>query len=267
LRLIWQDILGVDGIGIDDSFFELGGTSILAVRLFADIERSFGRNLPLTTLLEASTIRKLARVLQEDGDSSSWTSLVAIQPEGTRAPLLCVHAAGGNVLFYRDLARRLGNDQPVYGLQAKGLEHRRLVHNRVADMAAHYIAELRSLQPQGPYYLAGACFGGLVVYEMSQQLTAQGHVVALAALFNTSVPSYSKSVSERGRLLAKAADWSSRAEHHIGSLLQLPSRQKMAYLISKSNKAWKREMEGKKPVTVRVVGTANGDTIVVESIK
>jgi FkbH-like protein len=239
LKLIWQEILGIDDIGVDDSFFDLGGTSLLAVSLFADIERQFGRNLPLGTLFEASTIRQLARILRERSDSSRWTSLVAIQPEGTRPPLFCVHAAGGNVLFYRDLVKHLGPDQPVYGLQAKGLERRRLAHNRVEDMAAHYISEVRLVQPEGPYYLAGACFGGLVVYEMCQQLLAQGEGVALAALFNTSVPSSLKSLSGSDRLLAHASDVVNRAEHHVGSLLLLPPRQKITYLIGKSNKVWR----------------------------
>ena len=239
LKLIWQDILGIDDIGIDDNFFDLGGTSFLAVRVFADIERGFGRNLPLATLFEAPTVRKLARVLREQGDTSLWTSIVAIQPEGKRPPLFCVHAAGGNVLFYRDLARHLGNDQPLYGLQAKGLQQKRLAHNRVEDMAAHYIAEVRLLQPEGPYYLAGASFGGLVVYEMCQQMLAQGEVIALAALFNTSASLPQKSLEGSDRLLSRASDVLNRAEHHLGSLVMLPPRQKLAYLISKSNKAWR----------------------------
>jgi FkbH-like protein len=239
LKEIFQDILGIQDVGVDDSFFDLGGTSILAVRLFADIERQFGRNLPLATLFEAVTIRQLAGILQGQSDRSRWTSLVSIQPEGSRPPLFCVHAAGGNVLFYRDLAKHLGADQPVYGLQAKGLERRRLAHNRVEDMAAHYIAEIRMVQREGPYYLAGACFGGLVVYEMCQQLLAQGEVVALAALFNTRVPASLKLLSTSDRLLAHAFDVLKRAEHHVGSLLLLPPRQKITYLIGKSNKAWR----------------------------
>jgi len=237
LKLIWQDALGIDDIGIDDSFFDLGGTSFLAVRVFADIERGFRRNLPLATLFEAPTVRKLARVLREQGDDSLWTSMVAIQPEGTRPPLFCVHAAGGNVLFYRDLAMRLGNDQPVYGLQAKGLQQKRLAHNRVEDMAAHYIAEVRLLQPEGPYYLAGASFGGLVVYEMCRQLLAQGEVIALAVLFNTSSPLHQNSPVGTDRLLSRASDVLNRAEHHWGSLVLLPPRKKLSYLISKSGKA------------------------------
>ena len=122
LARIWQELLGVDSIAPDQNYFDLGGDSSVAVHLFAQIEREFKVKLPLATLFEAPTIEELSRVLRRQAPSSGWSPLVAIQPEGSRPPLFCMHGAGGNILVYRDLARRLGSNQPFYGLQAPGLD-------------------------------------------------------------------------------------------------------------------------------------------------
>ncbi len=185
LQKIWESLLGTSPIGLNQNYFELGGTSILAVRLFAQIAREFQRKLPLSVLFEAQTIAQLAKVLQDDGVSSDWSPLVAIQPLGSRPLFFCIHGGGGNVLIYRDLARHLGSDQPFYGLQAQGLDGERPCLTTIEAMATLYVSEIRRLQPQGPYYLGGYCLGGTVAYEMAQQLQAQGEEVALLALFDT----------------------------------------------------------------------------------
>jgi amino acid adenylation domain-containing protein len=185
---LWERVLGIKSIGVTDNFFELGGHSLLASRLFAQIENRFGRNLPLATLFQSPTIEQLATVLRERETRKAWSSLVEIQPLGTRPPLFCVHAAGANVLIYRPLARHLGLDQPVYALQAQGLDGRTPPFTRVEDIAAHYLKDIRALQPQGPYFLLGASFGGLVIYEMALQLLAQGQQVAMLAMLNTDCP-------------------------------------------------------------------------------
>ena len=190
LANIWEKILDVKTVGVQDSFFELGGHSLLAVRLFAQIENRFGRRLPLAALFQAPTIEQLANVLRETASSKGWSSLVPIQPLGSKPPLYCVHAAGANVLIYRPLSRHLGNEQPVYALQAQGLDGQRQPLLHIEDMAAHYIREMRAFQPEGPYQLLGASFGGLVIFEMAQQLLEQGQEVALMAMLNTNCPVY-----------------------------------------------------------------------------
>jgi thioesterase domain-containing protein/acyl carrier protein len=182
---IWESGFGKRPISARDDFFELGGDSLLAARLFAEIEKTFQIELPLATLLQAPTIEGLARIVRERGSSVSWSSLVAIQPGGTRPPLFLAHGAGGNVLIYRDLARYLGPDQPVYGLQSQGLDGKQPFLDRIEDMAARYVKEIRKAQPEGPYFLAGYCVGGTVALEMAQQLQAQEQEVALLALIDT----------------------------------------------------------------------------------
>jgi thioesterase domain-containing protein/acyl carrier protein len=187
---IWQDVLGMDRMSVYDNFFDLGGHSLLAVRLFAQIEKTFGKRLPLAVLFEAPTIEQLTNVLRQEEWSAPWTSLVAIQPGGSRPPFFCIHGHDGHVFYFRDLARLLGPEQPFYGLQALGLDGKQARHTRVEEMAAHYLKELQTLQPEGPYFLGGYCFGGRVAFEMAQQLCAQGQTVALLALLNAFAPGH-----------------------------------------------------------------------------
>jgi thioesterase domain-containing protein/acyl carrier protein len=182
---IWAAVLGKDSIGIRDNFFDLGGHSLLAARLMHRIEQTLGQRLPLAALLQAPTVEQFAAQLRQEGWSASWSSLVAIQPEGSRPPFFCVHGVGGNVLGFRDLARHLGNDQPFYALQPQGLDGKRPCLTSVAEMAERYIREIRQVQPEGPYRIGGYSFGGLVAYEMAQQLRAQDQEVSLLALFDT----------------------------------------------------------------------------------
>ena len=185
LAKIWERILGVKNVGVRDSFFDLGGHSLLAVALFAQIEKVLGKSLPPATLFQAQTVEELAAVLRGQGSPSTWSSLVPIQPRGSRPPLFCVHAQSGQVLFYHALARHLGKQQPLYGLQSLGLDGARPPLASVEQMAEHYLGEIRTVQPEGPYYLAGFCLGGYVAFEMARQLEAVGQQVALCAVFDT----------------------------------------------------------------------------------
>lgn len=187
---IWEQTLGVKPIGIEDNFFELGGESLVALKLFTRIEKVLGHNLPLTTLLAAPTVAKLTGVLEQTTERipETHSSLVPIQPHGSQPPLFLVHGAGMHVLIFKDLATHLGSDRPLYGLQPKGLNSQQTPLFAVEDMAEHYIQALQTVQPQGPYYLGGFSFGGLVAFEMAQQLVRQGHEVALVALLDTFSP-------------------------------------------------------------------------------
>lgn len=187
---IWQGVLGIPEIGITDNFFALGGHSLSAVRLIARLQHEFQRPMPLSTLIEG-TIEQMATLLRQQNDATLWPTLVPIQSSGTRRPFFCVHAVGGDVLAYHALARRLGPDQPFYGLQAPPLHEVSDRELRIEDMASRYIQALRTLQPSGPYQLGGWSFGGVVAFEMAQQLHRQGEQVALLALLDTRTPQMS----------------------------------------------------------------------------
>lgn len=185
LSRIWEDLLGVESIAVDQNYFDLGGDSSLGVQMFAQIERVFKVKLPLATLYEASTIEELARIVRGEVESSGWSPLVAIQPSGSRPPFFCFHGAGGNVLNYQKLSQHLGSDQPFYGLQSQGLDGTSPLLTTIEEMAALYVKHIRRVQDSGPYFLGGYCMGGTIAYEVAQQLHAAGETVALLALFDT----------------------------------------------------------------------------------
>ena len=182
---LWEAVFDKRPIGIGDDFFDLGGTSLLAARLFAQIEQVFKQRIPLVALVQAPTIKKLAKAIHPAGSSDAWHSLVTIQPGGVRPPLFCIHGESGNLLIYRSLARQLGPDQPIYGLQPQGLDGKQTPLTRIEDMAARYIKEIQVIQPQGPYFLAGYCMGGTIAFEMAHQLSRQAQRVDLLALLDT----------------------------------------------------------------------------------
>lgn len=193
---LWSELTGREKVGVRDSFFELGGDSLLAVRLMTEVERQFGRKLPLVWLFQDPTIERLAAVLRT-GDQPG-VCLVPIRPRraGSRPPLFCAHPAGGTVFCYRELAERLPLDQPVYGLQARGIDGREPPRARLEEMAADYVAELGAEQPAGPYWLLGWSLGGLIVFEMARQLEAQGRPAELVAVIDAGMIAPGESFDE-----------------------------------------------------------------------
>jgi pimeloyl-ACP methyl ester carboxylesterase len=185
---IWAEVLKCDRIGIRDNFFELGGDSLLAVRLMAQIHEQFERELPLSTLFLNPTVEGLANTLGQESDTLPWSPLVPLQPAGSKPPFFCIHPIFGTVFPYYELAYCLGFDQPFYGLQPLGLDGEQPPLTRIEDIAAYYIKALRKVQPSGPYFLGGWSFGGLVAFEMAQQLMRGGHQVALLALLDALAP-------------------------------------------------------------------------------
>ena len=195
---IWSELLNASGASHESpsripvsaefvarNYFELGGDSLSAAQMLAQIEKRFGVRIPLALLLQEPTIERLAQIVHEQGSSISWQALVPIRTQGTRVPLFLFHGAGGNVLMYRDLARHLRADQLLYGLQCQGLDEQSPLLTSIEDMAAAYLREIRLVQNAGPYFLGGYCMGGTIAYEVAQQLHAMGEEVALLAMMDT----------------------------------------------------------------------------------
>lgn len=212
LTAIWEKVLGVRPIGITDDFFELGGYSLTAVSLLEKVEKAFGKNLSPAILLEASTIEQQASILRKEGWSQPYSSLVAIQPVGSKLPFFCIHGGSGSILRYRRLARHLGPEQPFYGLQPLGLERDQSPIGRLEDIAAHYAEQIRAVQPEGPYLLGGRCFGGIVAFELARQFQAQGQEVALLAILDSGPP-------KKGRTDSPGKNGSSRSLSHYARRL------------------------------------------------
>jgi amino acid adenylation domain-containing protein len=185
LAAVWKDVLGVERIGAHDDFFDLGGQSILATRLVARLRGELGVDVPVAMLVQAPTIEAMARALAA-GERAVRLPLVPLQTFGERPPLFMVHPAGGHVICYRGMAVSLAPDQPVYGLQPRGLEDGMEPIDSLPEMAAYYVEAVRRFRPRGPYRLGGWSFGGVVAWEMARQLRAAGEAVDLLALLDTS---------------------------------------------------------------------------------
>ena len=188
LATIWGRLLDAPALRRNDDFFSLGGHSLMTLRLFADIEMEFGRRLPVASIFESPTLAELAGRIDSDGAEAAWKSLVPIAPAGWKRPLFCVHGAGGNVALFAKLGRSLDPERPLYGLQAQGLDGTTRPHRQIEAMAAHYLAEIRGVQPRGPYLLGGICKGAQVALEMSQQLQALGEEVSLLVVLDSKEP-------------------------------------------------------------------------------
>jgi amino acid adenylation domain-containing protein len=184
---IWENLLNTSPIGVTDNFFNLGGHSFLAVRLMSQIYDKFGRNLPLSTLFENATIEKLAAIVSQTSRQSSNSPLVAINSAGDKIPFFCIHGAGGNITPYFNLSRRLGEDYPFYALE-DSLEKNKPEIISVEETATRYLQEIRKVQPNSPYLLGGHCYGGVLAFEMAQQLQKQGQTVGLLVVIDAILP-------------------------------------------------------------------------------
>lgn len=190
LTKIWEEVLGQHPISVTDNFFEIGGRSIQAVRLFGQIERRLKSNIPPTALIQYPTIRALAGLISGENNSDSWSSLVPLRASGDKPPIFCIHGGGAHVLFYQPLARYLGPDQPVYGLQPVGLDGIESTHTSIEEMAAYYVDIVRKVQPLGPYTLVSTCFGIAVTLEMGKILDQLGDSISTLVMVDSAPPKF-----------------------------------------------------------------------------
>lgn len=187
MKAVWQSLLKTPAISLDDDFFALGGHSLLAATLFAEIERLTGKRLPLSLLFETPTLRHLCDAIRQEW-SPPWKSLVAVQPKGHKRPIFLVPPAATTSLRFAHIAQHLGTERPVFSFESMGMDGISRPHKRVEEMAAHYIREMRLIQPKGPYLVGGMCFGAFVALEMAQSLLAQGEEVAQLVIMDAPAP-------------------------------------------------------------------------------
>ncbi|MBD2256449.1 amino acid adenylation domain-containing protein [Pseudanabaena sp. FACHB-2040] len=236
LIAIWEEVLQVQPIGVQDNFFDLGGNSLLATALFTKIERVLGRELPVSLLFDYPTVGQLANFLQQGEQTVQVRSLVAIRPGQAKPPLFCMHTRTGQIFEYYGLTKYLEADQPVYGLQpTPTMRGQAPSYQPLEEMAADYIQDIRSLQPNGPYFLCGYSFGGLLAYEIAQQLSAQGQPIALLVLidaFNTPQPWFGP------------IPLHTKVAVHLKNLKPLSLKERVAYLW---NRAWKLDEANPSP--------------------
>ncbi|MEI6291679.1 MAG: thioesterase domain-containing protein, partial [Chloroflexota bacterium] len=192
---LWEHLLEYSPISINENFFEIGGHSLLVVRLVTQLEKELGKPLSLALIFHAPTIAAMAAALRKDGWKPTWSSLVPIRTAGSLPPLFCVHADGG-AFFYVRFANYLPQEQPFYGLQARGLDGLEPPFDTVEEMARHYITEIRSVQPAGPYLISGFSMGGVVIYEMAKQLKDMGEK-SLIIFLDASSPAYPEFITTR----------------------------------------------------------------------
>ncbi|MDH4386692.1 MAG: acetoacetate--CoA ligase [Caulobacter sp.] len=220
---LWSELLQTEDPGPDDNFFDLGGHSLMAARILAEIRQRTGRALPMATLLHAPTLRSLTAAMQSK-DWQAGSRLTSLVEDGEGAPFFLVHSMTGNVLQLHSLVKALGKGRPVIGIQARGLDLDETPLDRVEAMADDYLQAICARQPRGPYSLGGFSFGGLVAFEMARRLRARGEQVALLVLLDTQPDKAFLPLAERTRLLGI------RLAHHAGRLVRMGLAGQLTYL-------------------------------------
>lgn len=235
---IWQALLGVEQLRPEQDFFDLGGDSLLAVTARARLGQEFGVELPLSAFVTAPTLRQCAELISAACSGSgptpeAWSPLVRLAEGGGGTPLFLMHSHGGNVLEYYPLARHLAADRPVYALQARGVDGRDYPEPTIPGMATAYLEAIRTIQPKGPYLLAGYCFGGHLAVEAAHQLNAIGETVELLVLIDAPTPAYPVVRPGIGKLGYALDGYVCRWTFELRNLSGLPVRKKLAHLLSR----------------------------------
>jgi amino acid adenylation domain-containing protein len=229
LCAIWAELLGVPRVGIHDNFFDLGGHSLLAVRVLARIlERWPYHQLTIAIFLQAPTVAEFAAIIRS-GKQVMTGCLVPFRKTGTHFPFFCIPGGGGNVVSLRGMADAFSSAQPFYCLQAKGLDGREPLRT-VEEAAALYIEEIRHIQPHGPYYLGGTCFGGLVAFEMARILCEEGEEIGLLTLIDTYNFAFGNTLSKPRLLYENTRFLGSRIAYHVRKLKKVAWSDRAGYL-------------------------------------
>lgn len=233
LASLWEELLNVPTVGLDEDFFELGGDSIIAVRLFSSINKRFGTNLAASTLFESRTIRQLGNSIRKAMFAAQPAAKVVALRENSSGPaLFVVPSVFDNVLYFREVAMHLTNTCSLYGIEpiTAPAEHEDQHPALAIDiLAQHYISELQRLQAHGPYCLTGHCFGGFVAYEMAQQLSSNGEHVAFLGLINVVEPNYLMRIDESNRNVGIATRYKARLQ------FILAGKDRLSYLRGRKN--------------------------------
>lgn len=246
---IFQRVLGREPVGLDDDFLDLGGDSILAIELMAEIEQVFGQELPMTTIYDAPTVRELAVVIAEQTRPVS-SSLVMLKPGAATGALFIAHGLGGSVMELRQVANAIETDNAVYGIEARGLDGSAEPFDSIQDMARFYVGEIRRVQPRGPYLLAGFSFGGLVALEMAQLLRKEGETVGFLALLDSfphtrywPLRSRFESWRRLARFSGSGATMARLVDYHRDVLRSKSAGGKILYLASRGWRALKLSVD------------------------
>ena len=230
LAAVWEHVLEIKPVGVEDNFFSLGGDSLLAAQLFVEIERTFHKKLPLSILYQAANVREQAKILQSEDINEEWSPLVKVRTTGSNPPLFCFPGKGGNPIRFRHLAERLGEEQPLYMLQSRGLDGKTTPYENMEAIASDFLCAMQEVQPKGPYQLIGSSFGGKVAYEIAQQLLAKGEEISMLAFVDSYGPGYPNRLPSTTGVIANTYKLIQYLGKHIDNLRVAPWKGKLAYL-------------------------------------
>ena len=226
---IWQRVLQRSSVGIEENFFDLGGDSSLALQLFNEIAREWGRDLPPVMIYHAPTIAALAALLEEPA-GLRFPRLVLLKDGSAEPPLFLTHGLGGSVIDFFQVVKHIRTPHPIQGMQAKGIDGTEEPLDSIEDMAQFHLDAIRQVQPHGPYLLAGYSLGGLVAFEMAQRLTADGEQVALLAMLDSYPDIRYLSFAQRARLVVRLAT------RRATSAMKLPVGEALSLVIRPSRR-------------------------------
>jgi len=257
---IWKEVLPTRSIDRKDNFFDLGGNSLDAVRMMENIEGLLGLRLPLSVLITAPTVKELAEQITLRHRDKEFFPLVPIQEGGSRPVFYCIPGLGGNILQFYNLSRFLGNDQPFYGLQARGLDGVEKPLESVEEIAEDFARIITSFQSQGPYYLGGVSFGGLIALEVARFLLEEGKDVGILVFFDTSFPDYQARKRSFNPAFLSLYKLFVRIEYHRRIILALNGKERREYFIDKVRRIkrtdpGRNDHDGPLPAHIRRVKT------------